>query len=95
MPSGAPIELASVPLDQQLELAQQNIEIAERQLQLAQRQFSSLESLSKQLATPLAQSDAAATFSKTQADSNNVAAVPVAVPAAVTASARAHAHSHY
>ena len=79
MPSGAPIELASVPLDQQLELAQQNIEIAERQLQLAQRQFSSLESLSKQLATPLAQSDAAATFSKTQADI--AAAVPAAVPA--------------
>ena len=79
VPSGAPIELASVPLDQQLELAQQNIEIAERQLQLAQRQFSSLESLSKQLATPLAQSDAAATFSKTQADI--AAAVPAAVPA--------------
>ena len=76
VPSGAPIELASVPLDQQLELAQQNIEIAERQLQLAQRQFSSLESLSKQLATPLAQSDAAATFSKTQAD------IAAAVPAA-------------
>ena len=79
VPSGAPIELASVPLDQQLELAQQTIEIAERQLQLAQRQFSSLESLSKQLATPLAQSDAAATFSKTQADI--AAAVPAAVPA--------------
>ena len=55
-----------MPIDQQLQDLQQAIEIAKRKLQLAETQFSSLESLSKQLAA--AQKDAAVTFSRTQVD---------------------------
>ena len=55
-----------MPIDQQLQDLQQTIETAKLKLQLAEAQFSTLESLSKQLAT--AQKDAAATFSRTQVD---------------------------
>ena len=55
-----------MPIDQQLQDLQQTIETAKLKLKLAEAQFSTLESLSKQLAT--AQKDAAATFSRTQVD---------------------------
>ena len=65
VPSGNPIELASMPIDQQLQNLQQAVEIAKLKLQLAESQYSSLESLSKQLPN---------------AAGINAAAVPAAVP---------------
>ena len=57
---------SGMPIEQQLQDLQRAIELAKLKLQLAETHYSTLETLSKRLAT--AQKDAAATFSRTQVD---------------------------